>query len=76
MEIILLFLLFLALAIIFILRHKNYILHRESEKQSDSILNNIQDAVYRSDLEGNLVWFSPSARKILRADVSDKRKTI
>ncbi len=65
LEIILLFILLLALAIIIILRRKNYILQRESERQSDSILNNITDGVYRTDMDGNMLWCSQSAMKIL-----------
>ncbi len=65
-EIVLLFILLLALAIIIILRRKNYILQRNSERQSDSILNNITDGVYRTDMDGNMLWCSPSAIKILK----------
>ncbi len=68
LEIILLFILLLALAIIIILRRKNYILQREGEKQSDSILNNIQDGVYRTDMDGNILWCSQSAIKMLKVN--------
>jgi len=65
LEIILLFFLSLALAIIVFLGRKYYVLRHESKNQLDSILNEIQDGVYRADLNGNLVWVSPSAMKIL-----------
>jgi len=68
----LLSLLLLALAIILFLGRKYYILQHNSKRQTDSILNNIQDGVYRCDLDGNLIWVSPSALKILGVDSLEK----
>ena len=37
----------------------------ESENNLSSVFNNMQDVIYRTDREGNLIWVSPSATKLL-----------
>ncbi|MCP4631838.1 MAG: PAS domain S-box protein, partial [candidate division Zixibacteria bacterium] len=55
-------------AILFLIGRKYYILKQNNHDRSDSILNNIQDGVYRTDLDGNMLWCSPSALRILRVN--------
>lgn len=38
---------------------------RHSEEQYRTLIDNMQDAVFRADLEGNLIFTSPSAARIL-----------
>lgn len=38
---------------------------RESEESLNSIIENIQDVIFRTDMEGRLVWISPSVKIIL-----------
>jgi len=45
---------------------------RESEKKYRDILENIQDAYYRSDRDGNLIMISPSGVQLLRFDSEDE----
>ncbi|MCP4703523.1 MAG: PAS domain S-box protein, partial [candidate division Zixibacteria bacterium] len=68
LEMTLLLLLISILAISFLIGRKYYILKQNSHDRSNSILNNIQDGVYRTDLDGNMIWCSPSALKILRVN--------
>jgi PAS domain S-box-containing protein len=44
---------------------------RESEEKLRSILDNIQDAYYRSDRDGNLIMFSPSGVRLLGYESAD-----
>jgi PAS domain S-box-containing protein len=45
---------------------------RDSEEKYRSVIENIQDIFYRSDLDGNLVMASPSLLKILGYDSLDE----
>lgn len=44
---------------------------KEQEKQYRLIANNITDAIWLMDFEGNLTWVSPSAKEVYKYDFSD-----
>jgi PAS domain S-box-containing protein len=46
----------------------------ESEENYRNLINNMQDAVYRCDLDGNIVFTSPSAARLLGYDTIDEMK--
>lgn len=45
---------------------------RESEEKYRSVIENIQDVFYRTDIDGNLIMASPSAKVILGYDSMDE----
>ncbi len=45
---------------------------RESEKKYRDIINNMQDVVYRTDLEGKLIMFSPHGVKLAGYDSEEE----
>ena len=44
---------------------------KESENNLLSVFNNIQDVIYRTDREGNIIWVSPSAVNLLGCESVD-----
>ncbi len=44
----------------------------ESERQLSSVLENVQDGFYRTDLDGNILWFSASVLRILGCASTDE----
>ena len=44
---------------------------KESENSLLSVFNNIQDVIYRTDREGNIIWVSPSAVNLLGCESVD-----